>query len=107
MGLIRKTMSVSTVGLIDFRSDKERTAAYARGTRKHARRAAGAAKKQAKGAEHQARVAAATVSDRRPLPAPQAGVFPASELERLSALHAQGALTDDEFAAAKANLLGL
>lgn len=34
MGIIRKTMSASTVGLIDFRSDKERVARSARLTRK-------------------------------------------------------------------------
>ena len=38
MGIIRKTMSVSTAGLIDFRSDKERAAAYGKGTRKEARK---------------------------------------------------------------------
>lgn len=34
MGIIRKTMSVSTAGLIDYRSDKERVARSARLTRK-------------------------------------------------------------------------
>lgn len=38
MGFIRKTLSISTLGLIDFRSDKERTAAYAKGTRRQARK---------------------------------------------------------------------
>lgn len=38
MGIIRKTMSVSTAGLIDFRSDKERTAAYGKGVRKEAKK---------------------------------------------------------------------
>ena len=33
MGVFRKTASVLTVGLIDFRSDKERIARYARQTR--------------------------------------------------------------------------
>lgn len=33
MGIIRKTISVSTAGLVDFRSDKERTARYSRQTR--------------------------------------------------------------------------
>jgi hypothetical protein len=33
VGLIRKTMSISTMGLVDFRSDKERTARYTRQTR--------------------------------------------------------------------------
>lgn len=33
MGVLRKTASVLTIGLIDFRSDKERIARYARQTR--------------------------------------------------------------------------
>jgi hypothetical protein len=33
MGFFRKAASISTAGLIDFRSDKERTARYARQTR--------------------------------------------------------------------------
>src|SRR4051812_19001032 len=38
MGITRKLLSVSTLGLVDFRSDKERTAAYTKATRKAARR---------------------------------------------------------------------
>jgi hypothetical protein len=38
-------------------------------------------------------------------PAPEEDVI--SQLERLGALHAQGILTDEEFAAQKAKLLGL
>jgi hypothetical protein len=41
-------MSVSTVGLVDFRSDKERTAAYTRSTRNAARKTAKYTKKAAK-----------------------------------------------------------
>ena len=33
MGLIRKVLSVSTVGMVDFRSDKERVALNAKQTR--------------------------------------------------------------------------
>lgn len=33
MGVIRKLTSVVTVGVVDFRSDKERTALYTRQTR--------------------------------------------------------------------------
>ena len=33
MGLIRKVTSMSTLGLVDFRSDKERQARYAKQTR--------------------------------------------------------------------------
>lgn len=38
MGIIRKTLSVSTVGLVDFKSDKERMAASARKTKSAARK---------------------------------------------------------------------
>jgi hypothetical protein len=37
MGLIRKTISVSTFGLVDFRSDKERAARYAKQQRDEAK----------------------------------------------------------------------
>jgi len=42
-----------------------------------------------------------------PPPAPTSGASDTDELQRLADLHASGALTDDEFAAAKADLLGL
>jgi hypothetical protein len=46
-----------------------------------------------------------------PAPAPQAAPAPAgdttAELERLAALKQQGVLSDEEFAAAKAKILGL
>lgn len=38
MGMTRKLLSASTIGLIDFRSDKERNAAYTKGLRKEARK---------------------------------------------------------------------
>lgn len=38
MGLTRKVLSVSTLGLIDFRSDKERTAAYTKAAKKQAKK---------------------------------------------------------------------
>lgn len=38
MGLIRKTLSISTLGMIDFRSDKERAAAYAKTMKKHTKK---------------------------------------------------------------------
>lgn len=37
MGITRKTLSILTLGMIDWRSDKERAAAYARQTRDAAR----------------------------------------------------------------------
>lgn len=52
---------------------------------------------------------AAYAAPQAPAPAPAAA--PAddttAELERLAGLHQSGALTDDEFAAAKAKLLGI
>jgi hypothetical protein len=41
-----------------------------------------------------------------PPPAPTQGASPTDELARLGELHANGTLTDEEFAAAKANILG-
>ena len=38
MGLTRKMMSLFSMGAVDFRSDKERTAAYTRGVRHQARK---------------------------------------------------------------------
>jgi ribosomal protein L7/L12 len=38
MGLIRKMMSVSSLGAVDFRSDKERTAAYTKAAMKEAKK---------------------------------------------------------------------
>jgi hypothetical protein len=38
MGLTRKTMSLFSMGAVDFRSDKERTAAYTRGIRRQSRK---------------------------------------------------------------------
>ena len=49
MGVIRKTMSVSTLGLVDFRSDKERTAAYTKATKKEAKKQTKLMKQAAKG----------------------------------------------------------
>lgn len=69
MGLIRKTMSMGTAGLVDFRSDKER---IARSSKQTAR----AAKEQAKLMEEQNRLfraqAAAPTIARPSAPAPSA-----------------------------------
>ncbi|WP_328856933.1 DUF2510 domain-containing protein [Williamsia herbipolensis] len=47
MGFTRKLMSVTSMGLVDYRSDKERTAAYTRGVRKQARKQTKIMKNQA------------------------------------------------------------
>ncbi|MDX3525042.1 hypothetical protein P1P75_00880 [Streptomyces sp. ID05-39B] len=48
MGLFRKTLSVSTLGAVDFRSDKERTAAYTKATKKQAKKQTKLLKQQVK-----------------------------------------------------------
>ncbi len=42
-----------------------------------------------------------------PPPAPTSGETEADEIQRLAELHSSGALTDEEFAAAKAKALGI
>ena len=49
---------------------------------------------------------AASAPEPRTAPAPARAAGPTAELERLAQLHQSGALTDDEFTAAKARLLG-
>jgi len=76
MGLTRKLLSLSTVGMVDFRSDKERTAAYTQrgyraaeaGNRLLAQQNAILAAQAATIAE-QARSIAAVAEARRPMPA--------------------------------------
>lgn len=63
-----------------------------------ARRQAGAAQAQAAAAAPAAAPAA---------PAAPAGGDSSAKLQELANLHAQGVLTDDEFAAAKAKVLGI
>ena len=38
MGLFRKMTSIGTLGVVDFKSDKERTASYTKGARREARK---------------------------------------------------------------------
>lgn len=48
MGATRKLLSVSTLGLVDFRSDKERTAAYTKNAQREARKQTRLMRQQAK-----------------------------------------------------------
>lgn len=48
VGMFRKVLSVSSVGLVDFRSDKERTAAYTKATKKQAKKQTKLLKQQVK-----------------------------------------------------------
>lgn len=47
VGMIRKVTSLSTLGAVDFRSDKERTAAYAKASRAELRKQTGILQRQA------------------------------------------------------------
>lgn len=49
MGMTRKTLSVMSLGLVDFRSDKERTAAYTNAAKKQAKKQTKLMKKQLRG----------------------------------------------------------
>jgi hypothetical protein len=53
MGLIRKSLSISTAGAIDFRSDKERMASYTKTTKRQAKKQTKVAKGQLKVAKKQ------------------------------------------------------
>lgn len=48
VGLFRKMTSVSTLGMVDFRSDKERTAAYTKAAKKEAKKQTKIMRDQAK-----------------------------------------------------------
>jgi hypothetical protein len=48
MGITRKLLSVSTLGLVDYRSDKERTAAYTKAQAKQSKKQTKILKEQAK-----------------------------------------------------------
>ena len=68
--------------------------------------------KQDAEAEQDDRISNLEQSQPAPAPAPAPAAAPAGggmsdQLKQLSVLHEQGALTDDEFAAAKSKLLGL
>jgi membrane protease subunit (stomatin/prohibitin family) len=54
----------------------------------------------------QQQVAAVEAGSAQAMPAPPAGEDPVAQIGELSKLHDSGALTDEEFAAAKAKILG-
>lgn len=58
--------------------------------------------------QHQQMAAAAPAQPAAPAPAPEPAADPTiAQLQQLAALHTQGILTDDEFAAKKAQILGI
>jgi hypothetical protein len=118
MGLTRKLMSVSTLGAVDYRSDKERIARSTAKTAKQAKRTAKEAKKQTEILARQAEASETTIPDERTgsSAAPRQtnardGQAPGaqtlvSELTQLAALRDSGALSDAEFDEVKSRLLG-
>jgi hypothetical protein len=68
MGLTRKLLSVSTLGAVDYRSDKERTAAYTKATAKEAKEQTALMRQTA--AQH------AATPQPQPPAAPPAGWYP-------------------------------
>lgn len=75
MGFVRKTLSVCTLGLIDFQSDKERMARSARLTKQATRKQNRLIKKQTRrqAQQHRQSMAAPPVMARQPsVPAPLA-----------------------------------
>jgi hypothetical protein len=98
MGLIRKTMSISTMGLIDLRSDKERIARSTRKTSKATQESLKLAKEQARAqARPQIVYQAAT-------PSPPRDVV--ERLRQLGELRNAGTITEEEFNRLKADLIG-
>ena len=122
MGFMRKALSVATFGLsgrvFKDNSKKERTA-KAKAQRTRARKQTKATRSQPQAgrpSKPQAGRRSKPQAGRRSKPqagrtstvAPivEAGQGTTHELERLADLHVHGALTDEEFAAAKAKILG-
>jgi hypothetical protein len=69
MGMTRKFMSVSSLGLVDFRSDKERTAAYTAATKRQSKKQTKLLKEQTKAMKAAAAAQQqATVLQSQPVP---------------------------------------
>jgi hypothetical protein len=111
MGFIRKALYVATLGLsgLVFKEDSKEKAKKERAVkaaekqvrpRKQTKRAAGGQTKRARRATPRA-ARTATAAQRT-----GSGNGAINELESLAGLHRSGALTDEEFAAAKAKMLG-
>lgn len=109
MGFMRKALFVSTGGLsgvagVKANSKKERTAKATEKQVRLQKQQLKAAKSAARNISHQQPQTMQTTSAVPPSPATNPSL--AAELERLAALHRDGALSEEEFAAAKGRLLG-
>lgn len=93
MGLIRKSMSLSTMGMVDFRSDKERIARSTRITARNTSKLVRAA-----------RVEVVTITEQA-TPVPVLAVDVAQQVKELTRLRDSGELSSWEFTRAKGRLL--
>lgn len=86
MGLIRKSLSLTTLGAVDMRSDKERTAAYTKGARREAQKQTKIMQQQAREqAQFQQAQLAAQLQAQQPAdvrPMPEQPVLPPPSAER-------------------------
>ncbi len=104
MGLIRKLTSVSTLGAVDFRSDKERIAKNTRKTRVAVERSNELAQRRLQLDEERLEMERAEQSSQdRGEHAMRSSL--AGELRSLAEMHRDGLLDDDEFVVAKRRLL--
>jgi hypothetical protein len=105
MGLIKKVLYVMTGGLsgLVFKDDSSKQRA---GAAKTAARAQAQPKPRQKTTRQKAKKTSRPRPAKASVQAAASKNGTASELERLSALHAQGVITMEEFAAAKAKILG-
>lgn len=71
MGLFRKMTSLSTLGAVDFKSDKERTASYTKASAKQAKEQTRLMREQAEAARAAARSVTPAPAASTPAPAPQ------------------------------------
>jgi hypothetical protein len=108
MGLFRKMTSVSTLGAVDFRSDKERTAKYTKKSMREAKAQTALMKAEQARERDKARAAARPVARSTPSPVPPAASVSgnlAEQIAKLGELRSAGVLSEAEFTAAKARLL--
>ena len=102
MGVFRKLTSISTLGLVDLRSDKERIAKNTKLGYKAQQDANALAARQL--ATQQAALAEAQASSRTPAARP-GEISVVEELKGLAQLRDSGVLTEAEFETQKARLL--
>jgi len=108
VGLIRKTMSLSSMGLIDFRSDKERIARNTKKTAKNTRESLKLARQQAQAPAQVVYAPQPSYPQVNYGSAPQAApaADPVERLRQLGELRAAGTITEEEFNRLKAQIIG-